>query len=83
LIEKIEKLRKELRQLRQKFELSQKRFFTPQVKMHLLPGAVRPTRGTKEASGYDLSILSIRKFGEIDPANPHLRTLVFDFQNPS
>jgi len=78
----IEKLRKELRQLAQKFKLAQKRFFTPQVKMHLLPGAIRPTRGTKEASGYDLSILSIRKFGEMDPTTPHLRTLVFDFQNP-
>jgi dUTP pyrophosphatase len=54
---------------------------TPKVFIHLLPGGIMPKRQTDGAIGFDAHVRAIVSPSEIDPLNPKLRKILFDFQN--
>ena len=53
----------------------------PVIEIHVLEGGKLPKRQTDGAIGYDVSLRAIVSAIEMDPENPHLRKMLFDFQN--
>lgn len=51
------------------------------VKIYVLPGGRLPVRQTDGAIGFDASLRAIVCPKEMDPSNPNLRKMLFDFEN--